>query len=316
MKPLRRNYRLSDASLIQLADDIHGSATRDLTALADHGVTSLILTSLVTARDAFSNYPTDEELMGDLIVATENRNTMLETAKRIIDNISSKARFKFGEQSGKYRKFGIEALSQQKPQDLLRMGRRVWRIGTEMLVDLDSEGLSQTMLDDLSGNLFDLDNLIDAQRDAIKERDVATHERTTLGNVLYAKMALLAEKGKLCWKYSNEALYNDYVITERSTPDAQVVDGNVSAGQAVNLSVADVESTTEFILKNTGNSMLHFFFTNDPVSTTEAAQVPLASGATLTITASQLGYNEGSGFVLFNVYNAGVAVGSYDVEWS
>jgi len=80
--------------------------------------------------------------------------------------------------------------------------------------------------------------------------------------------------------------------------------------------VADVESTTEFILKNTGNSMLHFFFTNDPVSTTEAAQVPLASGATLTITASQLGYNEGSGFVLFNVYNAGVAVGSYDVEWS
>jgi len=316
MKALRRNYSMSDADLIQLADDIHGSATRDLIPLEDQGVNPQILAALVVARDLFSDYPTDEVLMGAMIVATQLRDDKAMIVRKGIDNLASKARFKFGGDSGEYIRYGVGSISQEQPHELIRTGRRVLQMSNEYETVLVTEGLTSIMLDDFSGDLYNLDIQIDAQKASIKDRNAATHERIRLGNALYARVVNLAEKGKQCWKYTNEALYNDYIIHHRSTPNAQVVDGNVGEGQAVNLSVTDVESNSEFTLTNTGDSELRFFFTDNPVSTSETTFVSVPPHSIVMRTAVQMGFNEAGLYTLFNVFNPGPQPGSYDVEWS
>jgi len=315
MKPIRRIYRVTDANLIQLADDMYHSAIRDLAELAHYGVTMTVLTTIMADRDGFSDYQTDQELMGAMISATQQRDATMGKVREEIDRIVSRVRFKWSEQSGEYRRFGVFSISRQKPTELLYMGKRVVQMATEYLSDLASEGLTMGIITNLDAQLQNLDAEILEQKNSIKERDYATFKRTELGNKLYTGLALLAEKGKLCWKFSNEALYNDYIIHEKSNPKVQVVSGKVSPAQAVNVSVADVEPESTFILTNTGPSVLHFYFTNDPVYEPDSHVVEVPANSSLTITAVDIGYDEGVSNTLLNVFNPEAMDGSYEVEW-
>ena len=308
-----RRYRMSDARLVQLTDSVRQSAQRDAAELLNYGVTAATITALEAARDAFADNPTDEELSGDLVIATQAKNAQKLELQRQVRQISDRARIKFGEADGRFRKFGVELLTRQGDDELIRTARRVVRVATSLLPELSSEGLTATMISDLGAAADSFDNLVDAQDDAIKNRDIAVDERIGLGNALYDLLVNLAAKGKLCWEDVNEAKYNDYVLSASASPATQVTEGNVAAQTVVSTSVTGVSTATVFTLRNTGNVPISFYFALLPTDPTGPSPITVAPNESVTRNAIELGYSEQ--YNRLNVNNEQEAPGSYRIEW-
>jgi hypothetical protein len=63
----------------------------------------------------------------------------------------TRVKLQFGLTSSKYRKFGTDTLSKQTDADLLITGKRVVRVAKMFLSELAKKGLTQTMLDTITG---------------------------------------------------------------------------------------------------------------------------------------------------------------------
>lgn len=308
-----RRYRLSDARIIQLSDSVRQSAQRDATELADYGVTPDTITDLVAAREAFADNPTDEELSGDMVIATQAKNAEKALLQRHIRQIADRARIKFGENDGRFRKFGVDMLSRMGDDELVRTAKRVVRVATSLLPQLASEGLTAAMIADLGTSGTSFDELVDAQDEAIKVRDIAVDERIRLGNSLYDLLVNLAAKGKLCWEDVNEAKYNDYILTTSPSTDTQTVEGNIAAQTVVNASVTGVSAATVLTIRNTGNVPLSFYFALLPTDPSGSNMATVAPNEEISRIATELGYSEQQS--RFNINNEQEAPGSYRVEW-
>ena len=147
-KEVIRKYKMSDAALIQKADGIKNLVNRDLADLAAYGVLAANVDDLEDARDAFDNTSTDDELMADMIIATQAKNALRTSVLSKIRQVADRARIKFGEEDGKFRKFGVQLLTKNNDNDLVRVGKRVARTGTFYLAELASEGLTPPIIAD------------------------------------------------------------------------------------------------------------------------------------------------------------------------
>lgn len=318
LKIRKRTYRMKDADLTQTSDDIVDSAERDAAELVAYGITPVEITAIKAARDAFADMPSDNNFMADMMIATETKNATREQLHIAARQITGRAKIKFGDKSGKYRKFDTDDMSQLSDNDFVRAIRGVELAATEFLTELDSTGLTQTMIDDLLALRILFDDQVDAQKSAIKARDIAVDERIRLGNELYALLVTLADTGKLCWESVNEAKYNDYVIykTSSSTTPQFEVDGSVDAGSVVSTSVTGITPETTLILRNTSTAVLDFFFAENPTDTTGTNVATVPANSEQTLTALQLGYNEAADIIRLNVFNQSAIAGSYEIEWS
>ena len=312
IKPRVRIYRGADSSAIQTTDDVLDSAERDATELEAYGINEDTRNELRAARDAFSDNATDEELMGNLVIATQAKNTTRTDLRQQIRQVADRARYKYGEEDGRYRKFGVEGLSRLKDDELLRCARRVVRVGTEFLADLASTGLTAPILATLLATANTFDEQIDAQHSAIKERDLAVDTRIALGNEMYRLLVSLAGFGKLCWGDTNEAKYNDYVLTH-TTSGSHATEGNIDGGAVVGTSVTGIDENTVVTLKNTGSAPLRFYFAANPQDPEGAVFAEVAPNNSQDRSAEELGYSQQQ--VRLNVHNVGGTAGSYRVEW-
>ncbi len=233
----QRRYKMSDAQLVQLADKLKECATRDLEYLAEFSVLPATLIAFQTARDAFHNSPTDEVLSEDVNIATQIQNVEKSVLMQQIRQISERARIKYGDTDYRFRKYGVDFLSIQRTDEIVRTGRRVQKVATEQLPELCTEGISQAMLDTLGILNNNLDALIDSQLDTIKNRDIAVDLRIMNGNALYSMMVTIAAKGILCWLDISEKRYNDYILSENHTIDGHIIDGNIASKAIINISV-------------------------------------------------------------------------------
>ena len=308
-----RRYRMSDAHLIQLADSVRQSAQRDATQLVDYGVSAATITALEAARDAFSDNPTDEELSGDLVIATQAKNANKTEVQRQVRQIADRARIKFGEADGRFRKFGVELLSRQGDDELIRTAKRVVRVATSLLPELTSEGVTAIKIAELGAIANTFDDLVDAQDEAFKNRDIAVDERISLGNNLYDLLVNLAAKGKLCWEDVNEAKYNDYILTSSGSSNSQVTEGAIAAQAIVSTSVTGVSPVTIFTLRNTGAVPLSFYFAELPTDPTGPSPITVAPNESVTRNALELGFSEQ--YSRLNVHNEQEAPSSYRIEW-
>ncbi len=310
MKPVKRKYKMADATLVQTSDDLTGSATRDLVELTIYGVDAAAIAAIVLLRDDFSNTATDNELMGDLMVATANRNEKAVEVRNAINPIATRFRVRYGESSGKYRGLGIELLSQQNADQLVRTGRAVVRRSTQNLVEI-GQGLTALEIAALETLVGELDALVDVQRDAVKDRDIAVDERIKKGNTLYEELVKIAEYGKAAWLNVNESKYNDYVITEVYNKPAQVLEGTIGMGMIVNLSVAEVQAITALSAEASGNDM-QIYFSINPTDYPNGFQQTIANGATGEFVAGAIGFAEGARERLM-LYNPGPNTVTYKV---
>ncbi len=311
MKIAKRKYKMSDATLIQASDDIMGSATRDLAELAAFSIDAAKIAAIGLIRNTFSDTPTDEELMGDLMLATQARNNQAEIVRNAIRPIAVRFLVKFGEQNGHYRALRVDNLSQQTYNDLMRTARAVSRRGTIHLAALASEGLTAAILTDLETQAALLDNLIDAQIDAVKNRDMAVGERIKKGNDLYTAILKLTQYGKSVWFNVNEAKYNDYILNEVAKEAAQVLAGNLNMGEQVNLSASDVKPDTELTVTATGGNVV-IYAAENPGDPPNSFQQTINDGIPRTFMAAEIGFATGTRERI-NLYNLGPGAVSYEV---
>ena len=308
-----RKYRKSDATLTQLSDSIQHSALRDADALAHYGVSADDIAQLQATRDAFANSPTDTELSTDLVIATQAKNAERQIMLEHIRQITERVRIKYGAQDGQYRLFGADLLTRQTDDELLRTARRTIYRATALLPSLSTEGLSPAMITALDTSLHTFDHLIDQQREAISNRDLAVDQRISLGNQLYKQLLKLAAKGKLCWGAINEAKYNDYILTLRGPKQPHSTEGTIAPSSVVATSVSGLKAATSLTLRNTGMVPLQFFFAPNPTDTHSPMQQLVPPNSSSTCTAHLIGY--AAKCKRLNVYNPEASAGSYGIDW-
>ncbi len=190
---------------------------RDLVEFEKYGVTEDSIDSLDSMITEFEAIPTDEELVGDQVIATQAKDAQAEKVKGILGAIMTRVRNKFGAHSGEYRKFGVGEIATLDGGKLGYTAARAHRVAVTYLPQLMSEGLTQEMLTDFDTQIKAFNTRLGAQEDAISDRDIATENRAAKANAIYSLLVKYCDTGKRIWASTNEAKYNDYVIYDTPT---------------------------------------------------------------------------------------------------
>lgn len=217
---ITRMYSLSDGDLKQKADGLATTLTRDLTDLAARKITDGFIKHLRELTSNFDEHSTDAELLGLVEDATIKKNATRKEAEIAIRSIRNMADIAYSGK-GKYSNFGFEDLTKVSDADFYRLAKRVVRMATKYLPDLEPHGLTTDQIGALKTLATNFDNDIDAIEDAVENRDVETQERINKGNTLWAEMSKLASVGKSVYEDVNEAKFNDYVLTPSPASDGK-----------------------------------------------------------------------------------------------
>ena len=207
-----RYYSMSDADLCMFVSNLVNIMIRDETEFAVYGVSPADTTAFKALGDAFEVFPPDIIYLGDVGIATEDKNVKVDAIRIGIRSISVRAESKWGANSARYRKFGVLGMNKLTDLNLLNCARRVIRVGNIFLTELASEGLTQQILDDFEVLTESFESSLNTLEDAISDRDIKTEERILKGNELFSFVSKYCNFGKRIWESVNEAKYNDYVI--------------------------------------------------------------------------------------------------------
>lgn len=217
LKELKRDYAMSDAALLRTANQKHQSLTRDLAALAPRNVSAATLTGLQLLISNFETFPTDEELLGDEMLATQEKDKKSEELRVLIRSVRTMVQNKWGTADARYRKYGFEEVSKSFNEGLYRLGKRVARIAATQVTDLASEGLSAATITQLNTVVAALDACLDKQDDMANKRQIATQDRIKAGNLLYKEIVRLCNTASDFFSTTDAARYNDYIIYDAAT---------------------------------------------------------------------------------------------------
>lgn len=216
-KEVSRKYNLSDANLKQIADNMLMLLDRDIVEFSEMGFTPTKRADFVQMIQTFADYPSDEQLEGIKITATEDKLTTRTELEKIMRTISLIAKIVFKDGTGKYKEFGSADFTKQTDEELVRNAKIMSVSAVKYMNDLANDGLTAVKIQTLDLAKKSFDEAIDMQRKAIRERDTATEGRIEAGNTLYEALIKYAEIGKNIWYDNNEAKYNDYVIYNTPT---------------------------------------------------------------------------------------------------
>lgn len=212
LKPLKRDYRFTDSELCSLTFNMLSSIARDDSEFTARGITNTERTALETLATAFLAFPDDEYYRADITTAVENKDALRNIMIVKIRDIVQCAAIKWGVYSGRYKKFSTRRVSNENDKAFLTTAKQVVLVGTEYLLELESVGLTQAMLDDLDDDCDSFHNALIAIYSAEELRDNKTQERIQKGNEIYNYVVQYCMIGKAIWDDVDEAKYNDYVI--------------------------------------------------------------------------------------------------------
>lgn len=207
-----RLYNFSDAKLVTTGKEKIAFMRRDAAAFTTFGITAALVTSLETAINTFSNSITDIESVSKQTGVTAAKDAKAEQLRVAIRAVMARAELKYGNASAKYKQFGTDALARQSDSDLLIVGKRVVRVGTEFLADLTPNGLTAAMLTAITTLCNEFAVLIVDVKLKIGERDIMQEDRVEAGNAIYKTLVQYTTTGLSIWETSDVAKYNDYVI--------------------------------------------------------------------------------------------------------
>ena len=121
---------------------------------------------------------------------------------------------KYGNRSGRYRKFGTAKLGDMSDAQLLFCGRRVIRVARQQIDFLADVGVNENNIKKVVDTCQVFENSLNIQQDKVAERDIAVERRIELGNKLYQELIVLSDIGKDIWAESNKGKYENYVLYE------------------------------------------------------------------------------------------------------
>lgn len=196
---------------------------RDMEEFAKYGYNQEKADALEVRITGFEELRTDEEFSGDVMIATEKKNALSKEILEKIRSVMLRVQNKYGQRSAYYKKFGASALSKLTDEKLLKTARRVARVAAIYMAELAEKGLTADHLIELEQLAGEFDESMDVQDDAVADREIGTLVRVNTANGIYEEISKICETGKVIWKESNEAKYNDYIIYD--TPSGKPEEG-------------------------------------------------------------------------------------------
>lgn len=185
---------------------------RDMDVFKKYGFTLDWSNELKVRVEFFDKLPTDAELAGDMMIATEKKNVLAIEIRSAIDDVMIRVQDKFGHRSPYYNKFCATTWSKLSDERLLSAARRVVRISVMYMDELKETGFSNTQVEALKKLANNFEIAIGNKEDAFSDREIGTETRVHTANEIYTSARRFCETGKRIWKVANEAKYNDYLI--------------------------------------------------------------------------------------------------------
>ena len=211
---VNRKYNFPDADLyVQCLERIR-YAKRDLDRFVQYGYTQQRLKGFLDKCEKFRRLPDDDELLGDQMITTEKKYAAAEGLKGAIRSVMTRVSMKYGNRSGRYRKFGTAKLGDMTDAQLLFCGRRVARVARAQIDFLAEVGVNENVIKKVTDACRRFENALNIQHDRVAERDIAVEYRTEQGNALYEEMVTLCNIGKDIWAETDLAKYENYTVYE------------------------------------------------------------------------------------------------------
>ncbi len=255
-----RDYRFSDARLIEIALEKIAFAERDATELATVGITPVWVTDLENQVLAFGAMPTDTIELGEQKEATEEKEADADLLIDKLKELRSAAKRALGEKSVAFDTFGFKGLDKFKDSDLLKIALVIPALTTKHAVVLATKGWLAADNTELQTMFTDFVGGIQNQAMETGSRDIATDDRIAEGNEVYNLLENeLCEAAKSYWRTRSAAKYNDYIIynTGSGTSGINIVrEAELTGAMPVNIPIADIifTSHTRVLIEITNNA--------------------------------------------------------------
>lgn len=292
LKPLKRLYSIADANMAETAIGIYYSSLRDATEMANYGFTTTWLSGFNNSIQEFIQFPKDEYYAGQISIAVRNKNEAFEAMTDICESIVRRVINKYGKNSAEYRTFGFEGYGRMDEAHKIQTAWSVHKSGTDLLIALSDQGLTQSILDNLTTAISDAQTGKVAKEASVKMRDAKVQERITKGNAVYTDMVKLADTGKEIWEDTDETKYNDYVLYSGISDSTQTVEITVAATEIVQPSVEIEHADDRIRITNSGPAPVKIYFATDPSAEPPVNATFLSPGTNIDTTAADQGWTE------------------------
>ena len=207
-----RMYNFPDADLYTSCMHTIRNAHRDIEHFKQYGYTIDKITGFANQCEKFKNLPDDDELVGDQMIVTEKKYDAAEKLKSAIRSIMTRVEMKFGNRSGRYRKFGTAKMGDMTDAQLLFCGRRVARVCRAQIDFLADVGVNENQIQRVLDACAAFENALNIQQDKIADRDIAVDLRTEQGNKIYELMIDVCNIGKDIWADKDPVKYEQYCV--------------------------------------------------------------------------------------------------------
>jgi hypothetical protein len=226
-----RLYNFPDADLYAMCMTTLRNAHRDIEYFKQYGYSLDKLTGFQNQIEKFKNLPDDDELVGDQMLMTEKKNDAAEKLKNTIRSIMTRVEMKYGNRSGRYRKFGTAKMGDMSDPQLLFCGRRVARVARVQIDFLSDVGVTENQIGRVLEACTAFENALNIQQDRVSDRDIAVEIRTEQGNRIYELMIEICNIGKDIWEERDRVKYEQYCVYE-SNNDQKILRKERLANQA------------------------------------------------------------------------------------
>ncbi len=211
---LNRKYNITDADFYVRCMETARYASRDIDEFKKHGYAAEKVTGFIAQCEKFRNMPDDDEMVGDQMIVTEKKYDAAEKLKNAIRSIMTRVEMKYGNRSGRYRKFGSAKMGDMTDAQLLFCARRVARVARQQMDFFEDVGLSEKTVARVLDASVIFENAMNIQQDRIADRDISVEVRVEVGNKIYDEWVKICNIGKDIWLESNPQKYEQYCIYE------------------------------------------------------------------------------------------------------
>lgn len=216
-KSVKINYGFSYPEIQGICLEKANFAIRDKEQFANFGISEDSINTMRTRAEEFTDAQFDQTMRNATMAATQRKNELMLQIRKMISDISLRAKLTFGEKSIAYARFRYPNLSRYGALKLALTTGQVIQAATEKLADLSLAGQTEAHLTELNALRTELYAIVEEQKSAIAERDIATRNRRKTADELYSMLSTVCEVGKQIWKHTDEARYNDYILFGQRT---------------------------------------------------------------------------------------------------
>ena len=110
-KEVQLNFRIKIENFYSVIKARIGFMRRDKDEFVKYGISEDKINDVDNELEVFAEIPTDDELVGAQVQATQEKDTLAEKVRDTITGIMTRVINKYGTGSGYYRKFGVNGIS-------------------------------------------------------------------------------------------------------------------------------------------------------------------------------------------------------------